>query len=194
MRPATTLERRRGRRIALGLSATVRQQRHGRAIVHIVDMSVFGCRLELPCGALAEAWVWLSVAGLETQYCRVAWQEKEFAGLEFAAPLRDAVLENLIAPHKKVSERLVIRLREIAARASRVASQANEPERAEPLLEFSRECAESAAIHGFQLGRTSKALPVEELDGAGLTSSLIRPTELPRGANLPTELSNQSLE
>jgi hypothetical protein len=173
----TGSERRRGRRIALALSATLREQRKSRSVVHIVDMSPFGCRVELPCGSLAEPWVWLSIAGLETQYCRVAWQENGFAGLEFAAPLGGAVLESLMAPHKKLPERYIIRLREIAARTSRIASQVIEPKRAKPLLDFSRECAEWAAIHGFQLGRASKVQPAQPM-AAGLTSSLIRRTEL----------------
>ena len=187
-------ERRRARRIALALSATVREQRKSRAVVHIVDMSSFGCRVELPCGALAEPWVWLSIAGLETQYCRVVWQENDFAGLEFVTPLKDAVLENLMAPHKKVSERLVVRLREIAARASRITSQANEPERTKPLLEFSRECTEWAAIHGFKLGRSQKIQQPDQLVTSQLTSALIRRNELASGASMPVELSNQSLE
>jgi hypothetical protein len=155
----------------------LREQRKSRSVVHIVDMSPFGCRVELPCGSLAEPWVWLSIAGLETQYCRVAWQENGFAGLEFAAPLGGAVLESLMAPHKKLPERYIIRLREIAARTSRIASQVIEPKRAKPLLDFSRECAEWAAIHGFQLSRASKVQPAQPM-AAGLTSSLIRRTEL----------------
>ena len=185
-------ERRRARRIALALSATIREQRKSRAVVHIVDMSAFGCRVELPCGALAEPWVWLSIAGLETQYCRVAWQENDFAGLEFVTPLKDAVLESLMAPHKKVSERLVVRLREIAARASRIASQASEPERTKPLLEFSRECTEWAAIHGFQLGRSQKVQQSDQLV-TQLTSALIRRNELASSASMPVDLSNQPL-
>lgn len=187
-------ERRRARRIALALSATVREQRKSRAVVHIVDMSSFGCRVELPCGALVEPWAWLSVAGLETQYCRVAWQENDFAGLEFVTPLRDTVLENLMAPHRKVSERLVIRLREIAARASRIATQASEPERVKPLLEFSRECTEWAAIHGLQLGRSQKIQQSDQLVTSQLTSVLIRRNELASGGSTPIELSNQLLE
>jgi hypothetical protein len=187
-------ERRRARRIALALSATIREQRKSRAVVHIVDLSSFGCRVELPCGALTEPWIWLSIAGLETQYCRVAWQENDFGGLEFVTPLRDSVLENLMAPHRKVSERLIIRLREIAARASRIATQASEPERVKPLLEFSRECTEWAAIHGFRLGRAQKVQQSDQLAAPQLTSALIRRNEVATGANMALELSNQPLE
>jgi hypothetical protein len=190
---AASPERRRGRRIALALSATVREQRKSRAVVQIVDMSPFGCRVELPCGALAERWVWLSIAGLETQYCRVAWQENDFAGLEFATALSDAALEHLLAPHKKLSERLIIRLREIAARTSRMASQGKNPDRAKPLLDFSRDCAESAAIHGLQLGRASKVQQPEPLVVAGLISSLIRRTEVQSAASTSVDLPNQPL-
>jgi hypothetical protein len=189
---AASPERRRGRRIALALSATVREQRKSRAVVHLVDMSSFGCRVELPCGPLAEPWVWLSIAGLETQYCRVAWQENGFAGLEFATALSDAVLESLMAPHKKVSERLIIRLREIAARASRIAAQARDPGRAKPLLELSRECAEGAAIHGLQLGRTQKVEQSELLVAPRLTSA--QSAREAAGASMLAERSNQTLE
>ena len=38
----------------------------------------------------ADSWVLLSIAGLETQYCRIAWCCEEFAGLE---KLRELIRE-----------------------------------------------------------------------------------------------------
>ena len=79
--PEVEQDRRRAPRAALRLSATIREPGRSRVGVRIIDMSTHGCRIEATSGAPAEAWVLLSVAGLESQYCRIVWRAHEFAGL-----------------------------------------------------------------------------------------------------------------
>ena len=90
-------ERRRANRAALRLSATMREAGRSRVQARLIDISTHGCRVECASGASAETWIWLSIAGLETQYCRVVWRHQEFAGLEFVTPLAEPVLERLLA-------------------------------------------------------------------------------------------------
>ena len=79
-------DRRRAERAALRLNATMREAGRGRVTARVIDISTHGCRIEAGSGASVETWLWLSIAGLETQYCRVVWRCQEFAGLEFATP------------------------------------------------------------------------------------------------------------
>ena len=47
-------------------------------------------------GSTVDSWVPPTIAGLETQYCRVVWACHEFAGVEFATPLAETVLDRLL--------------------------------------------------------------------------------------------------
>ena len=60
-------DRRRTQRAALRLSATMREAGRGRTSVKLIDISTHGCRIEASTGASADSWLWLSIAGLETQ-------------------------------------------------------------------------------------------------------------------------------
>ena len=148
--PATEQDRRRSNRAALRLSATMREAGRGRVGVRVIDMSTHGCRVEAASGTSAETWVWLSIAGLETQYCRVVWRFQEFAGLEFATPLADAVFERLLQDQKHLSENTISELRDIANRTHRLASKEKSAE-AETLVELSRKCAVEAVVEGLRL-------------------------------------------
>src|SRR5262249_20162957 len=76
-------DRRRAARSALRLTATMREGSKSRVQARVIDISTHGCRIECTSTAVADAWIWLSIAGLETQYCRVVWHCQEFIGLEF---------------------------------------------------------------------------------------------------------------
>ena len=89
-------DRRRAPRAALRLSATIREPGRSRTGVRIIDMSTHGCQIEATASASPDAWVLLSIAGIETQYCRIVWRINEFAGLEFASPIAEAVLQRLL--------------------------------------------------------------------------------------------------
>ena len=144
-------DRRRTPRAALRLSATMREAGRGRTSVKVIDISTHGCRIEASTGASADSWLWLSIAGLETQYCRVVWRFQEFAGLEFATPLAEAVLERLLQDTKQVSEATINELRDIAYRTHRLASQPQQTD-TETLVELSNKCAVEALVEALRLG------------------------------------------
>ena len=60
-------DRRRAERAALRLNATMREAGRGRVTARVIDISTHGCRIEAGSGASVETWLWLSIAGLETQ-------------------------------------------------------------------------------------------------------------------------------
>ena len=151
-------ERRRAPRAALRLNATIREPGRSRAGVKVIDISTHGCRIEAISGATTDSWVLLTVAGLETQYSRVAWSCHEFAGLEFATPLADTVLDRLLQGQNELSEKSITELRDIAARTHRLATANGEDE---SLADLSRKCAVDAVVEGLRLGdsRHSAANP-----------------------------------
>ena len=160
-RPDVHAERRRADRAALRLSATLREPGRGRATVRVIDISTHGCRIEATSGASSESWVWLSIAGIETQYCRVVWRASEFAGLEFATPLAEAVLERLLQDQRLLSEKTIKDLRDIANRTHRLAAKKTDEE-TEILAELSRKCAVEAVIEGLRLGEAQATQPSED--------------------------------
>src|SRR5947199_10015669 len=88
-RPNGQPERRRANRAALNLSATMRDGSRSKARVRVIDVSTHGCRMECTTPVTDDSWIWLNVANLESQYCRVAWHCEEFVGLEFEKPLAE---------------------------------------------------------------------------------------------------------
>jgi len=89
-------ERRRVNRAALRLAATMREEGGAEVSAQLIDISTHGCRIKCSSTAAADSWMWLDVAGLETQHCRVVWRCEEFVGLEFEPPVADAVDEHFI--------------------------------------------------------------------------------------------------
>jgi len=149
--PAEQQDRRRSNRAALRLSATMREAGRGRVGVRVIDMSTHGCRVEATSNISAETWIWLSIAGLETQYCRVVWRCQEFAGLEFATPLSEPVLDRLLQDTKQLTESTITELRDIANRTHRLASKEGSAD-TKTLAELSRKCAVEAVVEGLRLG------------------------------------------
>jgi hypothetical protein len=118
----------------------------------VIDISTHGCRIEALPGATADTYILLSIAGLDTQYCRVVWSCHEFAGVEFAAPLAEAVLDRLLDEHEALSESAIGELRAIANRAHRLSTQEENERRT--LSELSRKCAVDAVVGGLRLGES----------------------------------------
>jgi hypothetical protein len=152
-------DRRRAERAALRLNATMREAGRGRVTARVIDISTHGCRIEAGSGASVETWLWLSIAGLETQYCRVVWRCQEFAGLEFATPLSEPVLDRLLQDTKQLTESTITELRDIASRTHRLASKEDSAD-TKTLAELSRKCAVEAVVEGLRLsdakgGKTS---------------------------------------
>jgi hypothetical protein len=148
-------ERRRVERTALRLTATMRDGRSSRVRARVIDMSTHGCRIECSSTVKDDSWVWLGIAGLETQFCRVAWQCQEFIGLEFEKPLSEAVFERVLQDQGKLPESAINELRNIASRTHWLARQAGEEDIA-ILADLSRKCAVDAVVEGLRLGEPTK--------------------------------------
>src|SRR5947209_580955 len=152
----TQQDRRRVERLALRLTATMRDARSSRVRARVIDMSTNGCRIECTSPVDDNSWVWLSIAGLENQYCRVVWHCQEFIGLEFEKPLAEAVLDKLLKDHAQLSEKAIKDLRNIATRTHWLARQADD-DQIHILAELSRQCAVDALVEGFRLGQDKPA-------------------------------------
>src|SRR6478672_1936830 len=72
-RPLASPDRRRAGRAALSLTATMREGSRSKVQVRIIDISTHGCRIECTSAVSVDANVWLTIPGLENQYCRVVW-------------------------------------------------------------------------------------------------------------------------
>lgn len=143
-------ERRRAARAALHLDATMRDGSR-KAPARVIDLSTHGCRIE--CSALVSdsAKVWLAITGLESQHCRVVWHCEEFIGLEFEAPLSEAVYERLLQGQAQLPENAIRELRNIASRTHWLARKAGDGDIA-ILADISRQCAENAVVEGLRRG------------------------------------------
>jgi len=151
-------ERRRAERTALRLSATMRDSTRSKVGARVIDMSTRGCRVE--CSSTVEdgSSIWLGIAGLETQYCRVVWHAGEFIGLEFEKPLSDAVFDRLLQDQAELPDNEIDELRSIASRTHILARRADDDKIA-LLAELSRKCAVDALVEGLRRGETSKGRP-----------------------------------
>ena len=151
MLPDGQPERRRAPRAGLRLSATIREPGRSRVGVRVIDISTHGCRIEAQSAASADTWVMLSIAGLDTQYCRIVWRAHEFAGLEFATPLAETVLERLLQDQSQLSAQAIGELRDIANRTHRLATVGATRD-SETLGELSSKCAVDAVVEALRLG------------------------------------------
>ena len=106
-RPDGQPERRRANRAALNLSATMREGSRSKAQVRLIDISTHGARIECTSPVTDDSCIWLNIAGLEAQYCRVVWHCQEFVGVEFEKPLAQAVLDRLLSDHQQLTEKAV---------------------------------------------------------------------------------------
>jgi hypothetical protein len=144
-------DRRRVERLALRLNATMRDSTRSRVRARVIDMSSRGCRIECTTPVEDDSWVWLSIAGLENQFCRVVWHHEEFIGLEFEKPLSDAVFERLLADPGQLPETAIKELRNIATRTHWLARKAEDSDIA-ILADLSRKCAVDAVVEGLKRG------------------------------------------
>lgn len=148
-------DRRRVERLALRLNATLRDGRRGRVRARVIDMSTHGCRVECSAPVEDDSWVWLSIASLENQFCRVVWHCQEFVGLEFEKPLSEAVFERLLSDQGQLPETTIKELREIATRTHWLARKAEDSDIA-ILADLSRKCAVDAVVEGLKRGEGTK--------------------------------------
>jgi hypothetical protein len=148
-------ERRRVARLGLRLTATMRDGTRSRVRVRVIDMSTHGCRIECSSSVEDDSWIWLGIAGLENQFCRVAWHCQEFIGLEFEKPLSEAVFDKLLADQDQLPETTIKELRDIASRTHWLARQASDGDIA-ILADLSRKCAVDAVVEGLKRGQAAK--------------------------------------
>jgi hypothetical protein len=153
--PERQPERRRANRAALRLAATMREGSHSKVRVRLIDISTHGCRIECSSTVAADAWLWLNIASLESQYCRVVWHCQEFVGLEFEKPLAEPVLDRLLGNQKLPTQTRVNELRDIATRTLWLARQADDAN-IHPLAELSKSCAIDAVVEGFRLSEAKR--------------------------------------
>lgn len=148
-------DRRRANRIALHLSATLREGSR-KAQARVIDISTHGCRVECPTILTDGTQVWLGIEGLQNQQCRVAWHCEEFVGLEFATPLSEPVFERLVQEHQQLPDTVLRDLRGIASRTSWLARKAGDDDIVN-LAELSRKCAEDAVVEGLRRSKAPKS-------------------------------------
>lgn len=148
------MERRRAARTALHLDATMRDGSR-KAPARVIDMSTHGCRIECSTVVADGSWVWLGIAGLASQRCRVVWHCEEYIGVEFETPLSEAVFERLLQGQQQLSEKEIHALRGIASRTNWLARKAGDEDIA-ILADISRQCAENAVVEGLRLSQAAK--------------------------------------
>jgi hypothetical protein len=156
MQPNGDPDRRRAPRAGLRLNASIREPGRSRVSVKVIAISPHGCRIESQSGGSPDTWVMLSIAGLDTQYSRIVWRAHEFAGLEFATPLAEAVLERLLADQSVLSETAIGDLRDIAQRVHRLSTNPASKDN-ERLDDLSRKCAADAVVEALRLGEARHA-------------------------------------
>jgi PilZ domain len=154
-RPEGQTDRRRANRAALSLSATMREGSRNKVQVRVIDISTHGCRIECSSSVPVDANVWLSIPGLENQYCGVIWHCQEFVGLEFEKPLAEAVFKKLLHDQEQLPEKTITELRDIASRTHWLATQADIAD-IHILAELSRKCAVDAVVEGLKLNERKR--------------------------------------
>jgi len=163
------VDQRRTARTALRLPATAYVPGRGKVPVKIIDLSPYGCRLQMLHGPFVEQWILVGIAGLTPQCSRVVWQQDGFAGVEFATPLSQAVFNSLLAD-ETISEGTIKALRDVAAHAHRLAQVAAQSPHRQALFGLSQDCSVAAVVHALRLGETHE----EPAHAGSLMATMIR--------------------
>ena len=137
---------------ALSLSATMREGSRSRAQVRVIDISTHGCRIECTTPVEDDSKIWLAIAGLENQYCRVVWHCQEFVGLEFEKPLAEAGARQA-AQGPRAADRESDQGSAQHRHAHALAGAQGRRFGYHILAELSRQCAVDALVEGFRLRR-----------------------------------------
>ena len=94
-------EGRKSERRIVNLAAHLREPGASVADVDVLNLSVTGFMAQGELHVEPDTHVWLKLAGLEPQNCRVVWVEDDKAGFEFTTPLHPATLELVVAAGRK---------------------------------------------------------------------------------------------
>jgi hypothetical protein len=84
---------RRGERVPLHADIDFRRAGEHRWRVNILDISLQGCRVEIPVRVKIDDVTWITFPGLEAMQGKVCWVNEWVAGVEFERPLHPAVFD-----------------------------------------------------------------------------------------------------
>ncbi len=148
--PPDQVERRRVKRFALRLPASVRERAGARRPMCVIDISTHGCRIECQSKLNPETAIWVYLAHLAAIEAKVVWCRDNFAGLEFSVPLHQAVLDGLLGHSEQLAETEIARLTDISRRSRWLARKTPQPETFQELARLSRDCATSALVETWE--------------------------------------------
>jgi hypothetical protein len=95
--PAGAAGDNRGReRVAVTMSARLRDRASNKYDVHLLDLSVTGFRAEAHASLDKDMIVWLTIPGMQGLEATVAWRRRDVIGCRFTQPLYPAVLEHVV--------------------------------------------------------------------------------------------------
>lgn len=161
-------DRRRTWRVALNLTASVREPGRSNIPIRIVDISTHGCRIELLNSPFAGSILWLRIAGLEAMQARIVWCKGDFAGLEFETALSESVLDSLVTAQHPQAETTAADLRDLARRSKHHSTKSAHADT--NLLRLSKDCTVYALVHALK----SAERPAVQFAPPQLTGSMIR--------------------
>ena len=139
-------DRRRAPRMALQVQASLRDPGRADVPIRVIDISPYGCRVEVPTEPSLSRNMWIYLGPLGAQYIRVVWHSDTFAGLEFATPLNDAALEILFATQGAGAQPTMAELYDVALRTRERAAGTLQPPAIHELLDLAQNCA-AAVLH-----------------------------------------------
>ncbi len=161
-------DRRRTWRVALNLTASVREPGRSNTPVRLVDISTHGCRIELFSSPIVGSILWLSIASLGAKQARIVWCKGDFAGLQFDTALNESVLDRLITAQHRQTETMAADLRDLARRSKYHSTKSANADT--DLLRLSRDCTVYALVHALKSAEQAAA----QFTPPQLTGSMIR--------------------
>lgn len=84
---------RKAERIPLHADIDFRRTGEHRWRVNVLDISLQGCRVELPIRVTPEDMIWVTFPGIEAIQGKICWVREWVAGVEFDRPLHPAVFD-----------------------------------------------------------------------------------------------------
>jgi hypothetical protein len=72
--------------------------------VQVKDISTSGCGLWTSAELTPQSDIWIKISGLPPVKARVAWVGPGEAGCEFSNPIHESIIEELLAPGRKIAK------------------------------------------------------------------------------------------
>ena len=76
---------------------SIRRTAAKKSIVELLDLSRTGCKIEVPVTLQVGEKLWFTLPGMEPLQATVVWMRDWQAGLEFASPIHQSVMEHHVA-------------------------------------------------------------------------------------------------